>query len=248
MSDGVKPSKLTPQERLALLQARTQVEFTRTDLALVALTHKSYCNEHKDEPLEDNERLEFLGDAAVDLAVGHRLMERFPAADEGELSKLRALIVNEEGLARVGRALGLGDLLLLGRGEELTGGREKPSLLANAIEAVIGALYLGNGLEAVLRLVDTFFGEALEGVAQGRQGRDNKSMLQEAAQSRLKSAPKYRVVSETGPEHEKIFEVEVSINGELFARSTGRSKKEAEQAAAHKTLEMLDARTLPVPS
>ena len=127
----------------------------------------------------------------------------------------------------------------------MTGGREKPSLLANAIEAVIGALYLGNGLEAVLRLVDTFFGEALDGVAQGRQGRDNKSLLQEAAQSRLKAAPRYRVVSETGPEHEKIFEVEVSINGELFARSTGRSKKEAEQAAAHKTLEMLDARALP---
>ncbi|PZR09793.1 MAG: ribonuclease III [Archangium gephyra] len=237
-----KPAKLLPAERLAKLQACVKQEFADPVQALVALTHKSYCNEHKDEPCFDNERLEFLGDAVVDLAIGQRLMERFPRADEGELSKLRALIVNEEGLARVARVVGVGELLLLGRGEELTGGREKNSLLADALEAVIGALYTGNGMPAVLVFIDTFFGEALDGVAEGRSGRDNKSLLQEAAQSRLKSSPRYRVISESGPEHEKIFEVEVSIAGELFARSTGRSKKEAEQAAAEKTLEMLEQR------
>ncbi len=237
-----KPSRLLPSERLAKLQACVRQQFADPTQALIALTHKSYCNEHKDEPCFDNERLEFLGDAVVDLAIGQRLMERFPRADEGELSKLRALIVNEEGLARVARVVGVGELLMLGRGEELTGGREKSSLLADALEAVIGALYVGNGMPAVLVFIDAFFGEALDGVAEGRSGRDNKSLLQEAAQSRLKSSPRYRVVSESGPEHEKIFEVEVSIAGELFARSTGRSKKEAEQAAAEKTLEILEAR------
>jgi ribonuclease-3 len=245
MNEGPKsPAKWTPQERVAALEARVLLSCADKDIALAALTHKSYCNEHKGEACVDNERLEFLGDAVVDLAIGHRLMERFPRANEGELSKLRALIVNEEGLARVARALGLGELLLLGRGEELTGGRDKPSVLADALEAVVGAIYLGNGMPAVMAFIDRFFGEALDGVAEGRQGQDYKSMLQEDAQSRLRASPRYRVVSETGPDHEKIFEVEVSIGHDVYARSTGRSKKEAEQAAARETLAML-AHTTP---
>jgi ribonuclease III len=233
-------------ERVEGLQARLQLEFADRVQALAALTHKSYCNEHRDAAWADNERLEFLGDAVIDLAIGHRLMERFPLAREGELTKLRALIVNEEGLSRVARALQVGELLLLGRGEELTGGRDKSSVLADALEAIVGALYMGNGMPAVLGFVDRFFGEALEGVAEGRQGHDYKSLLQEDAQSRLKSAPRYRVVSETGPDHSKVFEVEVSIGLEVFARSTGRSKKEAEQSAAQKTLLLLAA--LPTPA
>ncbi len=242
MGDSPKPEKQTPAERLARLEGCVKQSFGEPAQALIALTHKSYCNEHKDEPCEDNERLEFLGDAVVDLAIGQRLMERFPKANEGELSKLRALIVNEEGLARVARTVGFGDLLMLGRGEDLTGGREKNSVLADALEAVIGALYVGNGMPGVLIFIDAFFGDALDGVAEGRQGRDNKSLLQEAAQQKLKASPRYRVVSESGPEHEKIFEVEVSINGELYGRSTGRSKKEAEQSAAEKTLELFAAK------
>lgn len=235
------PFKASPTERIARLEARLQVPFADHTLALAALTHKSYCNEHKDQPCTDNERLEFLGDAVIDLAIGHRLMERFPSADEGELTKLRALIVNEDGLSRVARSIDLGLLLMLGRGEELTGGRDKSSVLADGLEAVIGALYVGNGMASVMGVVDRFFGEALDGVAKGQQGRDYKSLLQEDAQSRLKAAPKYRVVSETGPDHEKVFEVEVTIGAEVFARSTGRSKKEAEQSAAQKTLELLGA-------
>ncbi len=227
------------QERVQALELRLGVSLTRKDLGLAALTHKSYFNEHRDAGLQDNERLEFLGDAVVDLAISHRLMERFPNASEGELSKLRALIVNEEGLARVARALNLGELLMLGRGEEMTGGREKSSVLADAMEAVIGALYLGSGMEAVMALVDRHFAEALEGVAEGRSGLDYKTKLQEDVQNRLKLSPRYRVVSEAGPDHEKTFEVEVSIGSELYARATGRSKKEAEQAAARATLEML---------
>jgi ribonuclease-3 len=241
------PAPTLLAERVVALEARLAVAFLDQAQALAALTHKSYCNEHKGDPCVDNERLEYLGDAVIDLAIGHRLMERFPLAREGELTKLRALIVNEDGLSRVARALSLGELLMLGRGEELTGGRDKSSVLADALEAIIGALYIGNGMPAVLGFVDRFFGEALEGVAEGRQGHDYKSLLQEDAQSRLKAAPRYRVVSETGPDHSKIFEVEVSIGLEVFARSSGRSKKEAEQSAAQKTLALLAVAPGPEP-
>ena len=207
---------------------------------LAALTHKSYVNEHRDDGA-DNERLEFLGDAVVDLAVSHRLMERFPGADEGELSKLRALLVNEETLARVARQLGLGDLLRMGRGEEMTGGRDKSSVLADALEAVIGAVYLSAGLPGAMTVVDRLFGDLLQGVAEGKSGEDWKTRLQELVQTRLRQSPRYRVVSEEGPDHSKTFEVEVTVGTELFARARGRSKKEAEQAAARETLTMLDS-------
>ncbi|HZW90562.1 MAG TPA: ribonuclease III [Myxococcaceae bacterium] len=207
---------------------------------LAALTHKSFVNEHRDEGA-DNERLEFLGDAVVDLAVSHRLMERFPGADEGELSKLRALLVNEESLARVARHLGLGDLLRMGRGEEMTGGRDKSSVLADALEAVIGAVYLSAGLPGAMSVVDRLFGDLLQGVAEGKSGEDWKTRLQELVQTRLRQSPRYRVVSEEGPDHSKTFEVEVTVGNELFARARGRSKKEAEQAAARETLTMLDS-------
>ena len=226
---------------MAALAARLGVQFGRLDLALTAITHKSWVNEHKGEGATDNERLEFLGDAVVDLVIAHRLMERFPESPEGELSKLRALLVNEEGLARVARTLGLGELLLLGRGEELSGGREKPSVLADALEAVIGALYLGDGLPAAAAFVDAHFAEALAGVASGRSGIDWKTRLQEEMQLRHRITPRYRVVSETGPAHERVFEIEVGLAGTPYARASGRSKKEAEQAAARATLAQLEA-------
>ena len=242
--------KRSAEERVVELERRLQVSFPEPRLALSALTHKSFLNEHKEHPVPHNERLEFLGDAVVDLAISHRLMQQFPEASEGELSRLRALIVNEEGLARVARAVGLGELLLLGRGEERTGGRTKSSLLADALEAVLGALYLGaptegaqpgDGLARVLELVDRLFSEALAGVASGKNGLDYKTRLQEQAQLKLKLPPRYRVVAEAGPEHEKVFEVEVTLGEAVSARAGGRSKKEAEQAAAQKALLALDA-------
>jgi ribonuclease-3 len=229
----------TNEERVALLEAKLLLEMSDRTLALTALTHKSWCNEHRTEELPDNERLEFLGDAVVDLAISHRLMQRFPGAAEGELSKLRAQIVNEEGLSKIARRLDLGSLLLLGRGEELTGGREKSSVLADAFEAVIGAVYFSSGMLKVMELVDRLFAPELEAVATGRADKDYKSLLQEDVQNRLRVSPRYRVVSEKGPDHEKIFEVEVTVGEDVFARSTGRSKKEAEQAAARATLEMM---------
>jgi ribonuclease III len=227
------------QDRIGLLEKRLGTARLDPGLGLSALTHKSYCNEHRDEVAVDNERLEFLGDAVVDLVVSHRLMERFPGADEGELSKLRALIVNEDALARVARQLQLGELLRMGRGEELTGGRDKSSVLADALEAVIASVYLTHGLSGAMNLVDRHFAEILNGVADGRSGDDYKTRLQELMQVRSGTAPRYRVVREDGPDHAKTFEVEVSVGHELFARATGRNKKEAEQAAARKTLAML---------
>jgi ribonuclease-3 len=231
------------RDAVAELEARLGLEFVDRVTALAAVTHKSYVNEHREEPgLTDNERLEFLGDAVIDLAVSHRLMERFPEAREGDLSKMRAAVVDELGLCEMARALDLGSLLRLGRGEELTGGRQKSSLLADAMEAVIAAVFLGAGLDPVLRIVDRFLGEAFARASAGTLDRDFKTQLQELAQSRLRSTPRYRVVGERGPDHSKTFEVEAELRGEVLGKGAGRSKKDAEQAAAKLALEVLARR------
>jgi len=236
----------TPLAAVEALRSRLGLPLSDPELALAALTHKSFVNEHRADGLRDNERLEFLGDAVLDLAVSHRLMERFPEAREGELSKIRAALVDEAGLSRIARELDLGALLRLGRGEELTGGREKNSLLADALEAVVAALYLGGGLAPVLELIDRFLGEGFQRAAAGTLDRDFKTQLQEVAQSRLHASPRYRVVAEHGPEHSKVFEVELELRGEVAGRGTGRSKKDAEQAAAKLALEWISERTVEV--
>ena len=243
MADPLPDASLTPADRelIATLEQRTGVGFRAPRTARAAVTHRSYVNEHPGEGLDDNERLEFLGDAVIDLAISHRLMERFPSASEGELSKLRAAVVDEAGLAGLARSFGLGPLLRLGRGEELTGGREKPSLLADAMEAVVAAVYLEGGLPAVLALVDRYLGEVFDRADAGTLDRDFKTQLQEVAQSRFRLAPRYRVVAEIGPDHAKRFDVEVELRGEVVGRATGRSKKDAEQAAARLALEALAA-------
>ena len=240
------PPELTvdDRERVARLAERVRAPLTDRGVALAALTHKSWVNEHRGEGAEDNERLEFLGDAVIDLLVSDWLMARFPAAREGELSKLRAAVVDEPGLAAVGRALQLGELLRLGRGEELTGGREKASLIADAMEAVVAAVFLDGGLAAVHRLVDPFLEDAYARAGSGAFDRDWKTQLQEQAQARYRTSPRYRVVAEVGPDHSKTFEVEVELRGLVLGRGTGRSKKDAEQGAARVALEALAA--LPV--
>src|SRR5919206_190225 len=237
--EETRPPPLDPV--VSALAERLGVGLADTRVALAAVTHKSYVNEHRGEGLKDNERLEFLGDAVIDLAVSHRLMERFPEAREGDLSKIRASLVDESALARIARDLDLGALLRLGRGEELTGGRQKSSLLADAMEAVVAALYLGGGLSPVLALVDRFLGEAFERAAAGTLDRDFKTQFQELAQSRLRASPRYRVVAEHGPDHSKVFDVELELRGEVVGRGSGRSKKDAEQAAAQVALEALAA-------
>lgn len=245
MGDGMNELDPTaePADPVTALQARIGMSLPDRVVALAALTHKSYVNEHRDEDgLQDNERLEFLGDAVIDLAVSHRLMERFPGAREGDLSKMRAAVVDEQGLAEMARGIELGGLLRLGRGEELTGGRQKASLLADAMEAVVAAVYLAGGLDAVLALVDRFLGDAFARAAAGTLDRDFKTQLQELAQSKLRATPRYRVIAEHGPDHSKTFEVETDLRGEVVGRGAGRSKKDAEQAAAKLALDALGRR------
>ena len=239
MPDAPDAAAAAQPDPVAALERRLGLSFRDRATALSSLTHKSWVNEHRREGGADNERLEFLGDAVVDLLVSHRLMQRFPSASEGELSKMRAAVVDEAGLAAMARALGLGELLRLGRGEEMTGGRQKASLLADAMEAVIGAVYLEHGLGPAIGLVDRFLEETFARAAAGTLDRDWKTQLQEWAQGSLRATPRYRVASELGPDHAKVFEVELEVAGEALGRGSGRSKKEAEQAAARAALTVL---------
>jgi ribonuclease-3 len=200
-----------------------------------ALRHASWCNEQGRDreagPIEDNQRLEYLGDAVLSLCVGHRLMERFPDAHEGALSVTRAQVVSEEGLSEVAHQLGFGRHLLLGRGEEKSGGRDKPKILADAFEAIIAAVYLDGGFQAAWDLVQRLLTERIN-AAEIKNFYDFKTRLQETAQARLKATPTYRVVQELGPDHDKRFVVAVTIGDDEWARAVGKSKKEAEQMAA----------------
>lgn len=204
-----------------------------------ALTHKSYANEQRMPATEHNERYEYLGDAVLELSISHLLMARFPTHAEGELSKLRAAVVNETQLASVARELGLGEYLLLGKGEEMTGGRDKPSLLSDAYEAVLGAIYLDRGFKKALTVVQGHFAELLDRADEREFVQDFKTRLQEEAQGRLKAMPRYRLVKETGPDHRKTFEIHLFINDELMGIGTGASKKAAEQQAARTALRRL---------
>jgi ribonuclease III len=213
--------------------------FKQPGLLLQAFRHASYVNEQSDPNLEDNERLEFLGDAVLDLAVSHILMELFQDAEEGDLSKYRALVVDEGGLYQVALSLELGDLLHLGKGEAQGHGREKPSILANATEALIGALYLDAGFERAKKIIYRLFSPLLERVGTAEMVNDFKSLLQEYTQQTHKTLPKYRFLEESGPAHDKTFKVVLTLKGHVLAEGEGKSKKEAEQNAAREAFSCL---------
>jgi ribonuclease-3 len=216
------------------LEAGLGHRFQRSDHLRVALTHRSVS---PDDP--NNETLEFLGDAVLALAMADLLMERFPAAREGELSKLRAGLVNAGILAEKARALDLGRWLRLGKGEEKSGGRHKESILAAAYEAVLGAVYADGGYEAARRVVERHF--AAELVSETTAGlRDYKTRLQELTQRLFRATPVYVLVEESGPDHAKRFVSELSVAGRRYGRGVGHSKKTAEQAAAMTALAELE--------
>ncbi|MDA8441662.1 MAG: ribonuclease III [Peptococcaceae bacterium] len=200
----------------------------------MALTHPSYSFENPLLAQENNQRLEFLGDAILDFIVGEYLYRNFTEKPEGELTKMRAAVVNEHTLAKRALNLGLGDFLLLGKGEELSGGRERPSILADALEALIGAVYLEHGLSMTQDLVINQLQADIDEVAHGNYG-DYKTTLQEKAQKR-DNVVTYQILAETGPDHNKRFVAGVYLNGNLLTRGEGRTKKEAEQAAARLAL------------
>ncbi len=203
-----------------------------------ALTHKSYANEHGPEA-RDNERLEYLGDAVLDLVVSRLLYDLSPPLSEGKMSKIRAFLVSEPSLERVARTLGLGPLIRLGRGEEQTGGREKASILSGAFEALVAAIYLDGGFDLAFQFVEALFRPILEQEGTGVLRRDYKTRLQEYCQARYGRTPVYRLVREWGPDHDKTFEVEIRLGNRTLGRGRGRNKKEAEQRAAQDALELL---------
>jgi ribonuclease III len=215
-----------------------QLGYTFKDPGLLAraFRHSSYVNERKGSDLEDNERLEFLGDAVLDLAISHILMNSFIEAREGDLSKYRAIVVSEKGLCQVARDLDLGEYLLLGKGEELTNGREKNSILANTMESLLGALYLDAGFEITMKIIHRLFLPMIEGIDSGDVAYDFKSMLQEHTQESLKSLPEYILLEENGLAHDKTFRVAIYLNGKKVAEGVGKSKKEAEQKAAKEAI------------
>ena len=213
-----------------------------SELLRRALTHRSYAYEHGGLP--HNERLEFLGDAVLGVVVTDALFRGHPDLPEGRLAKLRASVVNMRALASVARGIGAGGLgafVLLGRGEEATGGRDKPSILADTLEAVFGAVYLDCGVEVVSRVIHQLFDELLDDAASAGAGLDWKTSLQELTAEFGLGVPDYVMTSE-GPDHEKIFTARARVNGELFDGSTGRSKKEAEQLAAETAWRAISAR------
>ena len=207
-------------------------KFKRPELLLQAIRHASYVNEHPDSNMQNNERFEFLGDAVLDLAIGHILMEMFQDAEEGLLSKYRAMVVDESGLYHVALELGLANYLLLGKGEEQSHGRKKPSILADAMEAVLGAIYLDGGFEKVMEVIHRLFSPLLERLGTQEILHDYKSLLQEHTQQSHKTLPKYKMIEESGPAHDRRFKVAVYLEGEILAEGSGKSKKEAEQRAA----------------
>ncbi len=222
------------------LSERLRYTFKKPDILMQAFRHSSYVNERTDSDLRDNERLEFLGDAVLDLAISHVLMELFHDSKEGDLSKYRATVVNEKGLCQVAQSLGLGDYLTLGKGEEATGGRKRPSILANTMEAILGALYLDAGFEKTKEIIRRLFLPLLEEIETERAVNDYKSRLQEYTQEVYKTRPEYVLVGESGPPHDKTFRVAVHLQGESMAVDEGKSKKEAEQKAAKKAFECLE--------
>jgi ribonuclease-3 len=212
--------------------------FKNRSLLLRALTHRSYINEHADAG-EDNERLEFLGDAVMDFLSASFLYHRYPEMKEGGLTRMRAALVKTEHLAGLAEAIGLGTQLRLGKGEEESGGRQRASLLCDAFEAMIGAYYLDSGLPAVQAYMEPLFMAAADHILLGEKDVDAKSLFQEWAQAELSLTPRYNVLSMKGPDHQREYTVEVLVGDQVYGTGTGRSKSAATQSAARAALQRL---------
>ena len=216
------------------IENRLGYTFKNSQLLTEALTHKSFKQPY------NNERLEFLGDAVLDLVVGEYLYKKYDTADEGVLSKTRAALVNEDGFTLLAKHISLGDSLFLSNAEVNNGGREKPSLLSNAFEAVMGAIYLESGIETLRPIVLQLIKEVYQDTELHTLSKDYKTSLQEITQAKFALTPEYKLVSATGPDHQKEFEIALLIDGKEYARAKGKSKKVAQQEAAYIALAALD--------
>ena len=225
-------------DQLHLFEKKLGYAFKDINLLNKSLTHKSYANENG-RSLKNNERFEFLGDSVLDLLVSEHMVRKYPQYAEGQLSKIRAAVVNETCLAEVAGSMGLGEYILLGNGENLSGGREKSSILANAFEAVAGGIFSDSGLESATRVFLPYLDKKITAYAGTGQFKDFKSELQEFTQLKRGCVPAYNIIRESGPDHEKLFEVDVMIGDEYMGGGKGKTKKEAEQLAAKTALEKL---------
>jgi len=246
MSPTERKSRKSPElvvrvMSFARLQEKIGVRFHDESVLRQAFTHSSYVNEQRGKRIQDNERLEFLGDAVLELTVSQFLYKTFPKMSEGEMTKLRAAIVCEPSLVKFAELLQFGDLVLLGKGEELTGGRQRPALLADVFEAFVGALYLDQGLDAVFAFMEKYVYPRVD-KGEFAQVTDFKSQLQEFVQQDNLGDIQYRIVEEKGPAHNREFVSEVLLNSRSLGVGTGRSKKEAEQQAAARALIKLGAK------
>jgi ribonuclease III len=225
----------TQDSDLNKIQKSIRYSFKRLSLLKQALTHRSYANEHPAEESLHNERLEFLGDAVLNLVLSDLLLKKFPDLSEGAVSRIRAGLVNEKKLAQIAGFIELGSYLMIGRGEELTEGRQKPSLLGDSLEALLGAIFLDGGLKSASRIIYRLFQSQFETDLPKSAG-DYKTTLQEYCQGKLKKVPSYHLLREEGPDHKKIFLVQVRINDQVVGAGEGKTKKEAQQKAAQKAL------------
>lgn len=232
----MKPAR---RRELKELQKSLNVRFRRLPLLDQALSHSSFVNELPNQRGSHYEKLEFLGDAVLELIVSHELYHTYPGYFEGQLTKLRAAVVSRTTLANVAKRIGIGPCIRLGKGEELGGGRRRNALLADAMEAIIGALYLDSGLKAARQFVLHHFSEEIDRLDSDQHKMNYKSILQEITQSRFQTLPKYTVLSESGPPHERIYEVALFIKDEPYGAGSGPNKKEAQQNAARAALEKL---------
>lgn len=222
------------KNELELLQKRLDYQFRDKNLIIEALTHKSYKQKY------NNERLEFLGDAVLDLIIGEYLYKKFPSTAEGDLSKMRASLVNEKGFEKLAINLKLGNALFISQAEENNGGRKKASLLSNAFESLMGAMYLEAGLEKVREFVEELLEQNYEEINLKSVFKDYKTSLQELTQAHFGVTPDYDTIRSFGPDHKKEFEIAVKLNSKVLSRAKGKSKKEAQQKAAQKALKILE--------
>lgn len=237
MEQGITKERETPNK----LVERLGLKFTDISLLNRALTHRSYMNEHHDA-LEDNERLEFLGDAVLDFIVGAWLYNRYPEMPEGDLTRMRSALVYTEQLAIFARKIQLGNAVRLGRGEIHAGGKDKSALLCDTFEALIGAIYLDSGIDEVWKFITPFLEDIADDIIENHKTEDPKSMLQEWVQAQGLPAPQYLVRRSYGPDHSKVFEIDVLVNGQVYGSGSGFSKQLATKAAARDALSKLNTK------
>jgi ribonuclease-3 len=241
VNSDISHTASSPQEGeiVAKLQNELKIEFKDPSLLLTALKHRSYLNVSNEDRVSSNERLEFLGDAVLDLVVTHYLYDKFPKRTEGQLSKIKSILISKPVLAEISHNLFLGKYVLINKGEEKTGGRQRQSILADCYEAIIGAIYLDQGLIIADEFIKKFLLSKFKLIMQRELYQNYKSILLEYSQSELAVLPEYRILNETGPDHDKRFKISVYLKGKKVGTGEGKSKKTAEQEAAKTAIENL---------